>query len=91
MRSRKPPDFAKKLINLAPSLVSLDKNLRHTLVDVLAATSQENEDPSAELVAATKSPTAIVRALAARSLIREGEIKPAAAARLCENETPAVG
>ena len=58
---RKPPDFVKKLINLAPSLVSLDENLRHTLVDSLAAMAQTNEGVAPELVAATKSPTAIQR------------------------------
>ena len=58
---RKPPDFVKKLINLAPSLVSLDENLRHTLVDSLAAMAQKNEGVATELVAATKSPTAIQR------------------------------
>ena len=84
------PTSRLSLSTLPPRSSGSTRKLRYTLVSVLAATARENEGPAAELVAATQSPTAIVRALATRSLIRAGEIEPAAAARLCENETPGV-
>jgi hypothetical protein len=86
LANRNPDGFTKKLIRLAPSLVQLDRRVEETLIESLAEASMPGGKADPSLLAATKSPVPIVRAVAIRSLLRSGGMHADAAAALFADE-----